>query len=234
MAKIKVNIEGKKYNYFKDVRLMDIANDYKNNFKYPILFAKVDNNFEELDGKLTENCVVEFFDCSSRIGARVYQKSITILLVAAFWELFKKDIEISFAIDKGICVNSTFDMTEEELTSVEAKMKELADKNLPISKFVVKKSEAIEYFKKRGNISKVESLSYNSNAYVTLYKLCDIYDYLYSVMPVSTGVFTNFKLKYLDERTFVLQTPVSYLDGDIPEYVHHEKMFEEFSNYKEW
>ncbi len=236
MAKINIEYNGKKYAYDSGIRLIDIAQDFKGDFKYPILVARVNNDLMELNNKIEKDSIVEFYDCSGRIGNIVYQKGLIYLLVYAIKECFgeDKDIEISHAIDKGLYVETNFDVDEEGLKKITDKMNEVVKANLPIDKIVVKRKEAIEYYKSKGNEVKADSLLYNTNTYINIYKLGGLNEYFYSKMPINTSVFTKFRLQLMRDRVFILQTPVSYLDGKVPEYVHHEKMFEAFDDLKEW
>ena len=112
-------------------------------------------------------------------------------------------------------------------------MHALVEANLPITKMTVLKNEAIEYFNKTNDLSKVHLLEYMTSTYVHLYKIGNLYDYMFSKMPSETSCLDEFKLTYLDENEFVLQYPDTFT-GKIKEYVHHEKMFEVFREAKEW
>lgn len=236
MAQIKVLINGETHSYSAGIRLKDIANDFINTFKFPILVAKVDEALYSLNEIVNKNCAIEFFDCSSVVGSRIYEKGLIFVLIYAIKQLYgsDKDIVVSHAIDKGIYIIPTFDVTEEMIKEVIAKMKEVASQDLLINKVIVKRKDAIEYFKTINDIPKAESLQYNTNTYISLYLLDNIYNFFYSKMPISTSVFTTFNIKYINDRGFVLQKPVPYLNGEIPEYHHHEKMFEAFSEFREW
>ena len=60
-----------------------------------------------------------------------------------------------------------------------------------------------------------------------------MYEYLYSMMPVSTDAFTDFDLTYVTETGFVLQFPTPYMEKIEP-YHEHKQMFEVFEEYRSW
>ncbi len=236
MTKIKTKINNKTFSYKEKTKLKEIAQEHQESFQYPILIAKVNNTLQELNQPIMENCEIEFLDCTSRIGNRIYQKGLIYLLTYAIKECFGTDkrITVSHAIDKSMYVIPNFEISEEILKTITKKMNEIAKEDLPIEKITVKRTDAIEYYRKQKEYSKADILLYNTNTYVTLYKLGNQYNYFYSKLPITTKVFTKFKLQYLNEKGFILQTPISYLNGKVTEYIHHEKMFAAFSDYAEW
>lgn len=236
MDKIKISLNGKNYSVNSNLRLKDLIDKYHIDKKYPILVARVNNVLHELNDPVEENSTIEFLDCTSRAGNRIYQKGLAFLLVCAVKDALgeDKEIKISHAIDKGVYVVPNFEVTEDILKQITAKMNELVKLDIPIEKVSVKRLDAIEYYNALGYSDKAKSLLYNTNTFVNLYRIDKHYNYFYSKLPISTKVFTKFKLQYIDEKGFVIQTPVSYLDGKVTDYVHHEKMFEAFREYKEW
>ena len=67
-------------------------------------------------------------------------------------------------------------------------MKETIELNIPIKKELVDRLETIEYYNEIGDYEKSKVLRYNTNTYVTLYRLGNLYDYFYSQMPTETSM----------------------------------------------
>lgn len=230
---LNIKIKDKNYLYKKGTTIEEISKQFNINYKYPILISYVDNRLVELNKTLEKDCVLSFVDCTSRIGSRIYLKGLIFLLMCAIKELYgyNYSFKVCHSIDKGTRIRSLFDLTEEKLEEIKSKMRDLVNSNLPIEKCIVKRKEAINYFKQTTNTSVAANYYYTTSNYVTLYKLSKMYGYFYSQMPVNTSVFTSFDLKYLGNNEFVLQYPTS--DGEIPSYVEHKKITEAFNkNYK--
>lgn len=230
---LNIKIKDKNYLYKKGTTIEEISKQFNINYKYPILISYVDNRLVELNKTLEKDCVLSFIDCSSRTGSRIYVKGLIFLLMCAIKELYgyNYSFKVCHSIDKGVRIRCLFDLTEEKLEEIKSKMRELVNSNLPIEKCIVKRKEAINYFKQTTNTSVAANYYYTTSNYVTLYKLSKMYGYFYSQMPVNTSVFTSFDLKYLGNNEFVLQYPTS--DGEIPSYVEHKKITEAFNkNYK--
>ena len=157
------------------------------------------------------------------------------LLVYAFKELYgcDYDVKLCHPIDKAIKVRTNYSLTEDDLLRLKQKMLEIVDMNMLIKRCLVKRRDAKKYFESIGSKSKADTFIYNTNHYVTLYKLGDLYDYFFSIMPYSTGVLGKFDIKYLDRNSFVFQFPTLDNNGEIPPYVERDKIVKVFDyNYK--
>ena len=230
---VNVKINDKTYIYKKGTTIEEVSRQFSINYKYPILISYVDNRLVELNKVLEKDCSLSFIDCSSRTGSRIYVKGLIFLLMCAIKELYgyNYSFKVCHSIDKGVRIRCLFDLTEEKLEEIKNKMIELVNLNLPIKKCIVKKKEAINYFKQTTNTSVANNYYYTTSNYVTLYKLNNMYGYFYSQMPINTKVFKSFALKYLGNNEFVLQYPT--LNGEIPSYIEHKKITEAFNkNYK--
>lgn len=230
---VNVKINDKTYIYKKGTTIEEVSRQFSINYKYPILISYVDNRLVELNKVLEKDCSLSFIDCSSRTGSRIYVKGLIFLLMCAIKELYgyNYSFKVCHSIDKGVRIRCLFDLTEEKLEEIKNKMIELVNLNLPIKKCIVKRKEAINYFKQTTNTSVANNYYYTTSNYVTLYKLNNMYGYFYSQMPINTRVFKSFTLKYLGNNEFVLQYPT--LNGEIPSYVEHKKITEAFNkNYK--
>ena len=230
---VNVKINDKTYIYKKGTTIEEVSRQFSINYKYPILISYVDNRLVELNKVLEKDCSLSFVDCSSRTGSRIYVKGLIFLLMCAIKELYgyNYSFKVCHSIDKGVRIRCLFDLTEEKLEEIKNKMIELVNLNLPIKKCIVKRKEAINYFKQTTNTSVANNYYYTTSNYVTLYKLNNMYGYFYSQMPINTRVFKSFTLKYLGNNEFVLQYPT--LNGEIPSYVEHKKITEAFNkNYK--
>ena len=86
-------------------------------------------------------------------------------------------------------------------------MKELCSSNLPITKIMVSRIDAIEYYNKINQMDKANSLRYISNSSISLYKLSDTLDFFYGILPNNTKLLKKFNVKFLKDNKFVLMIP---------------------------
>ena len=233
---IEVTINGKKYNYSRGITLQEIYMEHQENHKYPIILARVNNRLRELSYELKEDCNVEFIDLTTSEGNRTHVNGLTFVILYAVKKLYGKaaDVKVQHSLDKGIYFHTSFKLTEEKVAAIKEEMKIIIRKDMPITKLTIDRIEAINYFNNIGDTVKAEVLKYNTDNYITLYRLGNIYNYFYSLMPMSTGQLKDFDLTYVKDNGFTLRFPTKYINDKIPKYKHHPNMLAVFSEYREW
>ena len=233
---IEVMINNEKHIYTKDVTLQEIYQEHQEELEYPIILARVNNRLRELSYKLTENSKVEFLDLTSFEGNRVHIKGLTFVILYAVRRLFGKDanVIVQYSVDKGVYFQTSFRLTEEKLETIKNEMKEIIKKDIPITKLTIDRLEAIRYFEEIGDDVKVRTLKYNTDNYIVLYRLGNIYNNFYSLMPPSTGKLKDFDLTFLNNNGFTLRFPTVFKSNRIKKYQHHPHLFEAFREFKEW
>lgn len=233
---IDVLINKKHYQLTKGITLEEISKEFQKDFKYPILLGKVNNKLKELNVQVKEDAEIEFLDLTSREGNRSYISGLTYILIYAVKKLYgeKKNIIVQHSIDKGIYFKTNFKLTEEKLEQIKSMMKTISDKDMPITRVTVDRMEAMKYFSSIGDLSKVGVMTYNTDSYITLYRLGKYYNYFYGVMPTTTKKLNSFDLTYINEDGFVLRFPTVYINDQIKPYKHHPHMFEVFKECRDW
>lgn len=233
MEQIKIIINNKEYSYKKNITLLDVSKDFSSEFKYPIIAAYIDNKLEDLTIKINHDCKVRFIDALDRVGNKIYQKTLSFILIYAMYLLYGKEgkIKISHSIDKAILIESSKIIEESEIEKIKQKIQELINDKIPIGKTYVNRIDAINYFTNLDNDIKADTLKYNTSKFISLYKMGKIYNYFYTVMGHNTSCITDFDLTYINDHKFVLQFPVSFLEGKVPSYNKENKLIDTFSEH---
>ena len=233
---IKVNINGQVYNYSKDITINEIYKEHQSKYKYPIILAKVNGRLKELSAQLTDDSTIEFIDLTVKEGNRVHVNGLIFVLQYAVKKIYGPgaNILVQHSLDKGVYIQTTFKLTEEKLENIKLVMKEIIKKDIPITKVTIDRIEAKKYFNSIGDETKAGILKYNTNNYITLYRLGNLYNYFYTLMPTSTGVLKDFDLTYIKGNGFILRFPTIYIHDKIKKYEHHPNMFGVFEEFKEW
>lgn len=233
---IKVTIGNKNYKVSKETTLLELATQFQDNFKYPIILAKVNGYLKELTEKVGDSSKIEFLDLTSREGNRTHISGLTYILIYAIKTLYGKNANaiILHSLDKGIYIETNFTLTANKVKEIKEKMKAIIETAMPITKVTVERFEAIKYFKDIKDLVKVGVMTYNTNSYVTLYRLGNYYNYFYNFMPPSTDRLSSFDLTYINDKGFILQFPTVYMNDKIKPYKHHPGMFEVFNDYRKW
>ena len=232
---IKVKVMGEEKSIPAGITYQELAIDYKDRFKYPIVLAKIGYNYKELNEIVLNNEEIEFVDINDFMANKAYVHGLIHLLAYSAEQAFgpTSKITVMHSIDKGIYITTNFELTPKKIEQLKDKMNEIVEQNINITKCRVLRSEAIEYYKNKKDYSKVNLLKYNTHRHVTLYKIGNNYDYFFSSMPSSTGVLKAFELNYISKNGFVLLFPTLYSETIQP-YVHHQMLFEMINEYKKW
>lgn len=233
---VSVKVNGETYKYSKGITLLEIANELEKDRKHPILLARINNRLKELSSPVTEDSEIEFIDLTTREGNRCHVNGLIYMLVYAVKKLYgqKEDIIVQRSLDKGIYIETTFRLTETKLANIKECMKALIQADIPITRVIIDRLEAIKYFDSIGDTSKAGVMKYNTNSYITLYRLGNSYNYFYSKMASSTGKLREFDLTYLKDNGFVLRFPTIYMPDKIKKYEHQANMFQVFRETRDW
>lgn len=230
-----IRVMGDDVEVAKGTTLYDLSKKYQHNFKYPIILAKVNGIYKELSQKVESCWDIEFLDVTNKVANQAYSNGLIFLIIYAVHSLWGENanVEVMHSIDKGIYIETSFEITIEKIKQLEEKMRDIIEMDLKFEKYNVNRREAMNYFEKKNDNSKVGLLTYNTNNYVTLYRLDNEYNYFFSKMPYTTKCLKSFELAYLNAHGFVLMPQTIYLN-EITPYVHHPQMFQVFSEYKDW
>ena len=236
IEEIKVTINGKEQSVPRGITLLQLSKEYEKDYRFPIILASVNNVYKELSYVVNESSGINFYDLNSKIGNRSHIAGLTFLLVVAVKEIFGLDanIKVMHSLDKGIYIETSFPLTETILKTIARKMLKLVEMDLAITKVSVERISAIHYFESINDLAKARIMKYNTNTYITLYRLSNYYNYFYHQMPPSTSSLKEFKLTYLNDNGFVLQFPTAYSNNQIKPYVHHANMFKVFKECRDW
>lgn len=220
----------------KGITLEEIAKQEQEFFQYPIILAKVDGQIRELTAKVMESENIEFLDLTSREGNRAHVSGLTFLLIVAIKELYgnDKNIIVQHSLDKGIYIETNFIINNDSIENIKQRVQQLVENDLDINRVNVERLDAINYFEKIGDYAKAGVMKYNTNSFVTLYRLRNLYNYFYYYMPISTRYLKDFDLNYVAENGFMLRFPTVYITDRIKEYEHHPHMFEVFQECRDW
>ena len=215
---IRVNYKNKELELEKGTLLKELAEKYKNDYKYNILVATLDNKVVSLDTKLNRNCTIDFFDISSVIGSNAYERGIIFLFSKAVRDVLNCDVKILHLIENGIYseILSNGLISEVTVEKIKMRMRDLVKEAFPITKIMVSRMDAIDYYKKVNQLDKAKSLRYISNSSVSLIKLDDTLDYFYGVLPNNTSLLDKFNIKYLkDNKVILLMPSVHNLESEL-------------------
>ncbi len=179
------------------ISLKELAEKYipKNRF----VAAKVDGKLADLRDTVEKDCEVEFLQ-NGKEALEVLRHSAAHLLAQAVLQLYPgTKIGIGPATETGFFYEFLREkpFTPEDLEKIEAKMKELAEADIPIEREYWDKQKAIEYFRQQGQDFKVELIEEKGGEKVSVYRQGDFVDFCLGPHVPSTGYIKHFKLLWV-------------------------------------
>lgn len=229
--------DGTVYSGPRGASLLELINLLPNWDNPPIMGAIVNGELRELTYQINMDAKVRPVTMADDDGARIYRRSATFLLEAAFEELFPENsMKLDHSVSAGgyYCeVTDREPLQPKELQSLEKRMHELAASNLPFIKKTVTLKEASDYFQQKGFTDKVRLLKYRSKDYLVLYQLGEHRDYHHGYMLPSTGFLKWFALDVAGDG-FVLSFPRRSTPTKILPKTNYPKLLSMFRQYGNW
>ncbi|MBO5032952.1 MAG: nucleoside kinase [Lachnospiraceae bacterium] len=208
---VMVTVDGKTREYPAGITFGEIASVYQKNYPHQIALAVRNGKIRELFKKVDQDCTVDFLTLADDTGNKTYNRTATIILMKAISEVVGADkieeIKMEFAIGNGYYCSKKgdFEITDELVEQIKAKMQEYVDKDLYIIKKSMPLDEANAIFTQQKMTDKVRLFKYRGSSSVNVYNLDGYYDYYYGFMLPSTGYVKYFDLqKYEDGLVLIL------------------------------
>ena len=230
-----VTIDGRKYTYPDGTSYQTIVSDFSDKYKHDILLVNRDGKLCELHKLLDRDCTLQMITTAQRPGMLTYQRSVIFLMLKAFYDVAGRDaverIVIEHSVSRALFIHArgTFTLTQDLLNRVEARMRELVQKEIPIQKKSFNTCDAIELFRKAGMEDKAQLLEFRISSHVNIYFLEDFFDYFYGYMVTNTRYLKCFALQLFKDG-FVLRLPDRKEPEKLGVFSPSIKVFQELSN----
>jgi uridine kinase len=216
--------------------LLEIGAELQPHYAAPIVAVVVENKLYELTAAVKPPATVRFLDLTDKEGRRIYQRSLTFLLIAAASDLFPDAaVTVEHSLGKGLyCeIKKTPELSAVDVAAVEQRMRQLVEMNLSLQKRKVPPSEAARIFRSQGFDDKVTLLKYWPKDYLSLYSIGDLEDTLYGYHVPRTGLLSIFELKYYPPG-LILRYPGEEEPSRVAPFVEQKKLFEIFREAERW
>lgn len=236
---VKIQIHGEIYEYAEDTQYLTIAKQFQKDYDADIVLVKTDGRLRELHKRVKEDCTLTFVTTKEKEGAASYQRSVTLLMLRAFYDVVGSEqirkVVVDFSVNRGLFIKPEMDvlLTEELLSKVQQSMQKMVERKIPIEKRSVDTQEAIELFHRHKMYDKERLFCYRRVSRVNLYSIGNFEDYYYGYMVPDTGYLRYFALqKY--ENGFVLRLPDRKQPERVAEFLPQSKLFTALSEAGDW
>lgn len=222
--------------YERGTSLLTIARDFQTTGSIPIVAAKVNNDLKDLQYIISEDCTVEFVDLSTEPGIKVYQRSLTFVMIAAVAEIFPAgEVTVEHSLSRGLyCeIHAEREITEQDVDQIKQKMQQIIDTAVPIIRKSYPIHEAVQLFEAAGRLEKVKLLKQLKREKVSIYYCGELYDYFYGTMVPNTSYLQVFDLAFY-KPGLILRFPEKEKPWEIPEFIEQPKMARVFREAEHW
>ncbi|HET7101043.1 MAG TPA: TGS domain-containing protein, partial [Terriglobia bacterium] len=198
------------------------------------LAAKVDGTLVDLSAPLEAGGAFQVITPNSPEGLMIYRHSSAHLLAAAVLELFPDAHPgIGPPTDTGFFYDFYREkaFTEADLARIEARMKELADADIPYERVYFPKAEGLKKFNEMGEFLKCELIEEKAEPVFSAYRTGKFLDFCRGPHIPSTGRIKAFKLLSVagahwkgDEKSHPMQRIYGtsfFSKKELDEYIHH-------------
>ena len=217
MADVKIILpDGSAKEYAAGTTLVEAVKQLSNSLAKKVLAANVNGELTDLREELVDGSEVAFLTFEEDGGKHTLRHTASHILAQAVKRLWPEaKLAIGPAIDKGFYydIDMEHTLTPEDLTKIEKEMSRIVKENLPITKSVMSRQEAIEFFKSKNEDYKVELIEdLPEDAVISCYAQGDFIDLCAGPHVASTGKVKAFKLQSIagaywrgDEKNKMLQ-----------------------------
>ena len=217
MADVKIILpDGSAKEYAAGTTLGEAVKQLSNSLAKKVLAANVNGELTDLREELVDGSEVAFLTFEDEGGKHTLRHTASHILAQAVKRLWPEaKLAIGPAIDKGFYydIDMEHTLTPEDLTKIEKEMSRIVKENLPITKSVMSRQEAIEFFKSKNEDYKVELIEdLPEDAVISCYAQGDFVDLCAGPHVASTGKVKAFKLQSIagaywrgDEKNKMLQ-----------------------------
>lgn len=217
MADVKIILpDGSAKEYAAGTTLGEAVKQLSNSLAKKVLAANVNDELTDLREELVDGSEVAFLTFEDEGGKHTLRHTASHILAQAVKRLWPEaKLAIGPAIDKGFYydIDMEHTLTPEDLGKIEKEMSRIVKENLPITKSVMPRQEAIEFFKAKNEDYKVELIQdLPEDAVISCYSQGDFIDLCAGPHVASTGKVKAFKLQSIagaywrgDEKNKMLQ-----------------------------
>jgi uridine kinase len=203
----------------------------------PVVGVIVNGELHELTYPIEMEARLQPVTMSDSDGARIYRRSLTFLLEAAFSNLFPQAglfIDHSVASGGYYCeVKGRENLSKGELKALEKEMRRMVKADLLFERREASVEETSALFESQNYADKVRLLRYRRKPYVTLYQIGKHVDYHHGYMVPSTGYLKWFEL-LRSSGGFTLRFPRRHNPTNLSRQDDFPKLLAAFRQYGDW
>jgi len=206
-------------------KISEILKEQIANSEYPVVGAKYNNEYRNLDDIVNPQGNIELIDINSKEGMKIYRRTLTYIMGMAFWHTYQHaHITVDYQLSNAMyCTINNMEVTDEMLQNVKTKMRELIDKDLKIEKRTMTREEAEKFFEENHTSKGRLQLDLEEKEDINMCFCEDYFNYLYETIATHTGATQIFDLQRYSDG-FLLRYPSTKNVKELPEFHNTKKL----------
>ena len=151
--------DGKDLIFDKKITGFEVSEKISKSLSKQALIMSINGELKDLSETIENDCSIKIFTNKDKEGLETIRHDTAHILAMAVQELFSEtQVTIGPVIEDGFYYDFSRKepFTEEDLTKIENRMKEIVDRNEITKREIWARSKAISHFKKKGEIYKAE------------------------------------------------------------------------------
>ncbi len=236
---VKVEINGKTYEYPENTTLMEISKDFQNEYPNQIILAFVNNKLRELFKRVTDHSIIRFVTTAEDAGHKTYMRGMILVMLKALYAEFGSEnvnkVSVEYTISNGLYCDyeGKLPLTKERISSIKSRMQDIVERDIPFYKRSIGTDDAIELFRKYRMFDKEKLFRYRRVSKANIYNLDGFEDYYYGYMPPSSGMLQYFDLIDYDDG-FLLLFPNKKNPTVVEPFLPQIKLYETLKESNQW
>ncbi|MDH5216109.1 MAG: threonine--tRNA ligase, partial [Gammaproteobacteria bacterium] len=190
--------DGSQRSFDQAVTIHDVAADIGPGLAKAALAGKIDDQLLDTSHLIESDVELSIITERDQEGLEIVRHSTAHLLAQAVKQLFPEaQVTIGPVIEDGFFYDFAFErgFTPEDLEAIEKRMQEIIKKDLPVTRKVMKREEAIDFFKEMDEVYKAEIIeAIPMGETISLYEQGDFIDLCRGPHIPSTGKIKAVKL----------------------------------------
>ena len=171
-SSVRITVKEQVYEVPMGTRAEALVQEIRRPNEAEIVAFKLNNTIKELSYPLTSDMHLEWIDITDMDGVRIYQRSLSFVLIRAAMELYSGiQVTVEHSLNKGLYFEFKYERSLEDadIEAIKNRMGQIIEADEPFVKERVPKDKASQYFEQFGMHSKNALLKYRTQDFMNLY-----------------------------------------------------------------